>query len=84
MQYGMLRITDTEETNTTFDVGTTGESTVFMGLVSYNNPKVVPVGTVVSVAYDKFSFRAFPWNEGDYVQTVTEPESTYKKCLREE
>ena len=75
LQYGMLRITDTEETNTTFDVGTTGESTVFMGLVSYNNPKVVPVGTVVSVAYDKFSFRAFPWNEGDYVQTVTEPET---------
>ena len=31
---------------------------------------------------DKFSFWAFPWNEGDYEQTITEPETTDFMVLR--
>lgn len=76
-QYGTLEISDTQKFNTEFDaIGEDEKPAVFAGLLSYNDSKVVPVNTVVSVLSDKFSFWAFPWNEGDYEQTITEPETT--------
>lgn len=82
-QYGTLEISDTEEFNTEFDaIGEDEKPAVFAGLLSYNDSKVVPVNTVVSVLSDKFSFWAFPWNEGDYEQTITEPETTDFMVLR--
>ena len=82
-QYGTLEISDTQEFNTEFDaIGEDEKPAVFAGLLSYNDSKVVPVNTVVSVLSDKFSFWAFPWNEGDYEQTITEPETTDFMVLR--
>lgn len=82
-QYGTLEISDTQEFNTEFDaIGEDEKPAVFAGLLSYNDSKVVPVNTVVSVLSEKFSFWAFPWNEGDYEQTITEPETTDFMVLR--
>lgn len=82
-QYGTLKISDTEESNTEFDaLEADEEPAVFTGLVSYNNPTVVPVNTVVTVLSNKFTFWAFPWNQGDFGQTVTEPETTDFMVLR--
>lgn len=82
-QYGTLEISDTQEFNTEFDaIGEDEKPAVFAGLLSYNDSKVVPVNTVVSVLSDKFSFWAFPWNKGDYEQTITKPETTDFMVLR--
>lgn len=66
-QYGTLEISDTEEFNTEFDaIGEDEKPAVFAGLLSYNDSKVVPVNTVVSVLSDKFSFWPSLGTEGDY------------------
>ena len=73
-QYSTLLFTDTEEFNTAFSEITDVDQAVFIGPISYNNTQVVPVPTVVSVGRDKFISWAFPWNQGGYGQTLSEPE----------
>lgn len=79
-QYGRLELSNTDEISTTFTPVTTedAEVTVFPGLISYKNTTTVPVNTVTSATNTSgnFNFRLFPWNYGDYTQTLTEKETT--------
>lgn len=74
-QYGTLKIADSNTTDTEFDAVAEESSAVFTGLTSYNNQNTVPVNTVARIQSGKFSFRAFPWNQGSYTQTFAKEES---------
>ena len=76
-QYGTLKIADTNDFYTSFtSLGEEETPAVFTGLISYKNSGTVPVNTVMTVLDDRFSFHVIPWSEGDYEQTISNPETT--------
>ena len=75
-QYGTLNVKDMVEFDTDFDAVGEGQAAVLMGLISYNNSKVVPTNMVSNVSDDHFTYGAFPWNYGDYDRNISGDETT--------
>lgn len=76
LQYGNMQILDTQMATQPFKASEGASMGVITGPVSYNNHNVAPVAKVNRVNAADFEFCYFPWKQGDYETTLTEPENT--------